>query len=156
MVLANLAFVADIRGDDSQAMQYFEQALALSNSINDRAQAASTSNFLGIAQQGVGDLPAALHTYALALPLARATGNHQLESMIIYNTGVVHKELGDYGQALDFYSQSLERFRRSGTSTVKRRFSTPSAMFTARWGRAKRRSVLRRGAPDLPSARLSR
>ena len=94
-------------GQYSEALQYFEQALARFRDIGDRQGEVNALFNLGVVYDSLGQYPQALDHFQQALAIARDIGDHQGEGVTLGNLGIVHRNLGQYPQALDHHQQAL-------------------------------------------------
>lgn len=90
------------------------QALQLARDSEDRTAEALTHNDLGLVYGNLGDFEGSLEHLLAGLRLMREVGAHKLAS-ILNNIGNVYLELGDHGEALNFFRSSLDAFRRDGS-----------------------------------------
>jgi tetratricopeptide (TPR) repeat protein len=98
----------------SQAINYYEQALALSRQVGDKAGEATTLNNIGGVYNALGEKQQALAYYEQALALWRQVGDKAGEAATLNNIGRVYDDLGEKQQALAYYEQALPLRRQVG------------------------------------------
>ncbi|MEQ8382782.1 MAG: tetratricopeptide repeat protein, partial [Coleofasciculus sp. A1-SPW-01] len=89
------------------ALEYYQQALPLSQAVSDRALEATTLTSIGLVSSDLGEKQRALEYYQQALPLFQAVGDRAGEARTLNNIGGVYHELGEKQQALEYYQQAL-------------------------------------------------
>lgn len=93
--LRTAATLARYQTDYADARTLFEQALAVSRRLGDRAAQAVITRELGNVAHGAGDYPTALRCYEGSLALCREIGDRQGESAVQGNLGLVAWQHGD-------------------------------------------------------------
>ncbi|MEQ8871308.1 MAG: tetratricopeptide repeat protein, partial [Roseovarius sp.] len=78
--LNNIGSVYDDLGEKQQALEYYQQALPLSQAVGDRAREATTLNNIGLVYSDLGEKQQALEYFQQALPLRRAVGDRAGEA----------------------------------------------------------------------------
>ncbi|WP_017711118.1 tetratricopeptide repeat protein [Prochlorothrix hollandica] len=97
-----------------EALQSWEQALAIYREIGDlQGEAASLGN-LGIAYLSLGQYQRAIDYYEQYLAIAREIGDRQGEANSLGNLGIAYFSLGQYQRAIDYHEQSLAIAREIG------------------------------------------
>ena len=92
-----------------RAIDFYEQQLAISREIGNRARAGEGSalNNLGNAYLNLGQYERAIHFYEQSLAIAREIGDRAGESHSLGNLGVAYRRLGQSDRALEQYSQAV-------------------------------------------------
>jgi len=109
-MLNNLGMAYGMRQLEESA-NYFEQALTLYRTVNDRSGEARASNNLGNALYQMGDPTKACQIVDHALALHRQAGNRHGEGIALNILGSACRELGQLSDATDHLRQALEIFR---------------------------------------------
>lgn len=94
-------------GQPQQAIECFQQNLAIAREVGDRHGESHTLGRLGIAYKNLEQPQRAIECFQQNLAIARATGDHRSEGCAIGNLGVAYADLGQPHQAIDFYHQRL-------------------------------------------------
>ena len=97
-----------------EALQLFQQSLAISREIGDRRGEGNSLGNIGGIYSILSDYPKALDFYEQSLAINREIGNRGGESVSLNNIGGVYNSQGNYPKALDFYEQSLAIRREVG------------------------------------------
>lgn len=100
--------------DTQQALEFYNQALAIGQEVGYWGEQAKTISHIGEAYADLGDLQQALEFYNQALALFIAEGNQKGEANTLNNIGEVYADLGNRQKALEYYTQSLSRFHLLG------------------------------------------
>ncbi|MGJ3251911.1 MAG: tetratricopeptide repeat protein [Elainellaceae cyanobacterium] len=120
--LGNLGIAYRNLGDYQQAIDLYEQYLAIAREIGDRRGEGNALGNLGLAYWSLGDYPQAIDLYEQQLVIAREIGDRRGEGNALGNLGITYDNLGDYQQAIDLYEQQLVIAReigdRSGEGTA--------------------------------------
>ncbi|MBD2428162.1 CHAT domain-containing tetratricopeptide repeat protein [Phormidium sp. FACHB-1136] len=90
-----------------EALQSWEQALAIYRDIQDRGGEGAALGNLGNAYDSLGDYHQAIDFQEQALTIFREIGDRSGEGSALGNLGATYNSLGDYRQAIDFHEQSL-------------------------------------------------
>ncbi|WP_199333776.1 tetratricopeptide repeat protein [Oculatella sp. FACHB-28] len=114
ITLNSIGAVNDLLGNYPQALEYYEQSLALSQELGDRAGEAATLGNIGIVNDLLGNYPQALEYYEQSLAIKRELGDRAGEAITLNNIGSANRSLGNYPQALEYYEQSLAIKRELG------------------------------------------
>jgi CHAT domain-containing protein len=97
-----------------EAIQAWEQALALYREIQDlRGEVQILSN-LGAAYYILGDYRRTIESMEQGLAIFRRLGDRVNEANALDNLGLAYRDLEDYPRAIEFYGQSLAIFRELG------------------------------------------
>src|ERR1041385_7926365 len=113
--LSHLGLLYREMSEYAKAIDSYNQAIALGTELSDRVLEASARNNLGLVYDDLGDYRRSLEQYNRALDLYHAAelqlgANATIERGIsdaIGNIGGDHLLLGEYGEALRYYEQSL-------------------------------------------------
>jgi tetratricopeptide (TPR) repeat protein/CHAT domain-containing protein len=89
------------------ALEHYQQALELRETLNDINQATACLNSLGFIFEITGNIPKSVASYEKALQFALSTGNKDGISAIYNNIGIVYRKLGDFPKALESYEKAL-------------------------------------------------
>jgi CHAT domain-containing protein/Tfp pilus assembly protein PilF len=101
-------------GDYPKALDFYQQYLAISQSIHNRYGEGIALNNIGFIYYNLGDYPKALELYQQSLIIRQAIGDPYGEGSVLSNIGSIYDSIGDYPKALDFYQQSLAISREIG------------------------------------------
>jgi tetratricopeptide (TPR) repeat protein len=101
-------------GQYQEALNFYQQSLAIQREIGDRNGEANSLNNLGLVYYSLGKYQEALNFYQQSLEIKREIGDRNGEAIPLNNLGNVYKSLGKYQEALNFHQQSLEIERRIG------------------------------------------
>ena len=112
--LGNIGIVYRSLGDYPQALDYYEQSLAIMRELGDRSGEGATLIGIGNIYLLLGDYSQALDFYQQALAITREIGDRSGEGTTLIGIGNVYQLLDDYPQALDFYQQALAITREVG------------------------------------------
>ena len=113
-LLNNVGYAYSALGRKQEALDTFQQALAIFREVGDRAGEGTTLNNIGKVYSDLGRKQDALDTYQQALAIRREVGNRGGEGTTLNNIGGVYSALGQKQQALDFYQQALAIQREVG------------------------------------------
>ena len=116
----------------NQAIEYYQQALAIHRKVNNRQKEAITLNNLGRVYEKLGDYcrelgddcrsswfcyrdftkelrkyNQAIEYYQQALAIYHKVNNRQKEAITLNNLGRVYEELGEYGLAINYFQEAL-------------------------------------------------
>ncbi|MBD2261196.1 CHAT domain-containing protein [Pseudanabaena sp. FACHB-2040] len=97
-----------------QALQSWEQALAIYRDIQNRRGEGRALGHLGNAYHNLGDYRRAIEFYEQSLAIAREVSDRGAEGAALGNLGNAYRNLGDYRRAIEFHEQSLEIAREIG------------------------------------------
>ena len=95
------------RGEYREALNNFEQALAIVREIGEGKGEASILNNIGLVYSNLGEYAKALDSYQQSLAIHKQVGNKSGEGTTFSNIGYVYSSLGEYPKALDYYQQAL-------------------------------------------------
>jgi CHAT domain-containing protein/Tfp pilus assembly protein PilF len=102
------------QADYQEAINRFEEALIIYQSIRDRANEGAALNHLGLVYRGLDEYPRALEYYQQALVIAKEIGYRSAEGSIMSSIGAIHNRLDQYPQALEYYQEALAIAREIG------------------------------------------
>jgi CHAT domain-containing protein/tetratricopeptide (TPR) repeat protein len=102
-----------------QALQSWEDLLAIYREIGDRLGEAASLRSLGIVYYSLGDYIKAIDYHQQSLVITKEIGNRQGEANSLGNLGNVYYSLGDYRKAIDYHQQSLVIARKIGNRQGK-------------------------------------
>lgn len=91
-----------------QALEYYEQSLAIFKQINDYEGIASNQNNIALILERQGDYSGALKRYLESASIFSKNNNEKKLSTILGNIGEFFNTLGRFDKALDYMRQSLE------------------------------------------------
>lgn len=111
--LNNIGMTYAEMGDTDRALDYFNQSLALYQSLADRRGQANSLDSLGYAHYLLGSYDEALSRYEQALALYVQLGDRQRESYVLTHIGMLHAARGDSAAALSRYEQA-KRIQQDG------------------------------------------
>ena len=95
-------------GNKKQALEYFNQALPLHQSIGNRVGELTSLISISMSYQYMGDFKKSLAVADQAAALASELGDHVREGSIFNNLCVVHEDIGEFKRALDYCNRALE------------------------------------------------
>jgi tetratricopeptide (TPR) repeat protein len=101
-------------GKKQEALDYYEQALAISREGRDRSGEGTILNNLGSVYNALSKRQEALHYYEQALAISREMGDRSGEGTTLNNLGSVYNALGKKQEALHYYEQALAISREMG------------------------------------------
>jgi CHAT domain-containing protein/tetratricopeptide (TPR) repeat protein len=94
-------------GQYLKALDFFQQALKISRSINDLRGEGQDLNNIGLVYNTLGQYKKALEYNTLSLAINRKLNDKRGEGLNLGNIGNVYQNLGQYSKALDFHQQAL-------------------------------------------------
>jgi CHAT domain-containing protein/tetratricopeptide (TPR) repeat protein len=97
-----------------EALQSWEQALAIYRDIQDRGGEGRALRNLGIAYRNLGNYRQAIDFHEQHLAIVREIGDRAREVLTLNNIGSMYDRLGDYPKALEFFQQELALRREMG------------------------------------------
>ncbi|MDY6785405.1 MAG: CHAT domain-containing protein [Cyanobacteriota bacterium] len=112
-----------------EAIQKFEQALAIAREMDDKDRKGRTLQYIGFVYYTLEEYPLALEFYQEAIAAYRAIGNGEIDDDSVYknneasllnNMGSVYANLGDNESALQFQQQALEIAKQTGNLATQR------------------------------------
>jgi len=103
-----------LRGNYTEALNAFESALLIMETLGDEYEVAACLNNLGITYKNKGDYPEALKCYSRASKLFEKIENPQGQAASLSNVGVIHQYQGNYPKALDYYERARVTYEKTG------------------------------------------
>jgi CHAT domain-containing protein/tetratricopeptide (TPR) repeat protein len=100
--------VAEARGDNKQALEYYEQCLKLAQEMGDKASIGDALNSMGIVYARQSDYPQALALFQQNLKIREELGNKRDVARELSNIGNLYVYQGDNVRALDHFQRSLK------------------------------------------------
>ncbi|WP_353259459.1 tetratricopeptide repeat protein, partial [Prochlorothrix hollandica] len=97
-----------------EALQFWEQALAIYREIGDRQGEANSLGNLGNAYDSLGQYQRAIDYHEQSLAIKREIGDRQGEAASLGNLGIAYRNLGQYQRAIGYHEQSLAIAREIG------------------------------------------
>jgi len=97
-----------------QAIDFYEQSLAISREIGARQREAYSLNRLGAAYYLLAEYEQAIDFYDQSLAIFREIGDSQGEANSLDNLGFAYNSLAEYERGIEFHDQSLAIFREIG------------------------------------------
>jgi len=101
-------------GQMEQAIENYEQALAISREIGDRHNEGALLGGLGNAYRGLGQVKQAIENYEQALAISREIGDRHNEGTWLGSLGQAYRDLGQVEKAIEYYHQALAISRQIG------------------------------------------
>ncbi|MEM1425565.1 MAG: CHAT domain-containing protein [Cyanobacteria bacterium P01_H01_bin.130] len=101
-------------GQYPQALERYQQALAISRELGDRTVEGTVLSNMGLVYYSQGNSAQALDYYQRALAIRREVSDLVGEGTTLNNIGLIHHSQGQYSQALEYYQQSLAIRRETG------------------------------------------
>jgi tetratricopeptide (TPR) repeat protein len=112
--LDNLGIARRNLGQVERAIEYHQQALAVSREIGDRRGEGTDLGNLGIAYHSLGQVERAIEYYQQALAVSREIGDRRNEGAWLGNLGLAYADLGQVERAIEYYQQALAVSREIG------------------------------------------
>lgn len=113
-ILLELGIAYKSLSEFNRAIEFFQQALAISRKIGDHNGEMASLNNLGLAYNSLCQYQQAIQLYHQSLRMAREIADLNGEASALNNLGEAYSSLGEYHQAIHFHQQSLEIFRAIG------------------------------------------
>ncbi|MBE9115267.1 tetratricopeptide repeat protein [Lusitaniella coriacea LEGE 07157] len=102
------------RGQFQEAIEYYQQSLAILQEIRDRVGEGTILNNMGDIYRRLGQYPEAIRSLQQSLAIHIETGNRSGESTALNNLGSIYDNRGQYQEAIEYYQQSLAILREVG------------------------------------------
>ncbi|MDY6805410.1 MAG: CHAT domain-containing tetratricopeptide repeat protein [Cyanobacteriota bacterium] len=102
------------QGQNLEAIETFEQALAIAKKIQDREKEASINVGIAFNYNSIGKRQEALNFYNEGLIIFRELGDRSLEAQILNSIGQVYSNIGKPQEALKYYQEALPISRELG------------------------------------------
>lgn len=107
LALGNIGLAYEVLEDYTQAVDYFEQTLAVASQIDSQQLQAGIQGNLGNNYLRLGNYPQAIAAYDESLRLWQDLNIRAAEGKVLRGIGNVHIALGNYDKALNFHRQGL-------------------------------------------------
>jgi tetratricopeptide (TPR) repeat protein len=114
--LVNLGITYADSGHMHQAIECYEEALAINQQIGDRHAEGIALGNLGAAYRHLGQTKRAIECCERALAIHQGLGDRHAESATLGNLGNGYEALGDFRRAIEFHEKALEIDRATGDS----------------------------------------
>jgi CHAT domain-containing protein/Tfp pilus assembly protein PilF len=101
-------------GSLHRAIEKFQEAISLWQSLGDRSMEARALNRIGLTYHDLSEYQKALDHFNRALPLTRAAGDRRGEAETLTNSGLAYADLSEWQKALDYYNRALKIHREMG------------------------------------------
>ena len=101
-------------GEPQSALNYYNQALTIFESISDKYWLSVIYSNIGLVYSRIGERQKALEFYEKSLPFARDIGDKESEGTLLGNIGAVYYNLGEFQKALEYFNKSLALARAAG------------------------------------------
>lgn len=112
--LKNQGDIHDIRGEYTEAINKYQEAIALFKQVSAKKFLSYTYMAMGLTYLHVGDFAEALKFNQKAIGIAREIGFQQNVPSCQTNIGIIHRHQQNYQRALQYHRQALEGFREQG------------------------------------------
>lgn len=112
--LSNYGFLASVKGDIAEALNFFNKSLKIQEEIGDDRGIALSVNNLGFIYQKQGDIPKALEYYHKSLKIHEGIGEREGISSSLNNIAFIYDDLGELEKSLEFYNRCLKMDEESG------------------------------------------
>ncbi|MBK7666316.1 MAG: tetratricopeptide repeat protein [Sphingobacteriaceae bacterium] len=104
----NLGYLAHSKGNLISAIDYYEKALKITQSISDAASEAGIINNIGFIYMDQGDIPKALDFFGKCLGIFEKLGDKKGIGGALNNIGYIYDMQGDKIKARDYYEKCLK------------------------------------------------
>jgi len=101
-------------GESRKAIEFYEQALAISKEIGDQQGEGAVPGNLGNAYRDLGETRKAIEYFEQILKLHREIGDRWNEGKDLNNLGIAYADLGEFRKAIEYYEQDLAIAREIG------------------------------------------
>jgi tetratricopeptide (TPR) repeat protein len=98
----------------SQALEYSNQAFALSSTLDFPKGKATAQSTIGVVEYRRGNLPEALRAHLQALQLREQIGDKNGVGKTYINLGNIYTDMGSTSEAMQYYREALSIFEVSG------------------------------------------
>ena len=119
----SLRYIGNIyinQGAYKDALLYYEKALKINNSLQDKKGMSSCNSNIGIVYSNLGEYEKSLEYYQIALKINEEINDKNGISLCYTNIGVTYSDQGIYDKALEYYFKALKI---EGPSGNKKRIS---------------------------------
>ncbi len=117
-LLYHKGVVYRLQGDLDQALEYYEQSLALYEESGNRQGIAAALNGLGSVFKQKGDLDRALDFYKRSLVLQEEIGDKLNIAKALNNIGLTYENQGELDRTMEYFQRSLTLLEESGQMYV--------------------------------------
>jgi len=100
-----------VRGDYTQALNYFQRSLKIHEEMGDKKLMAASLYNIGILYRKQDDYPKALDHYQRSLKIFGEIGDKKGIASSLNSIGTLYQDQGDYPKALDYYQRSLKIYK---------------------------------------------
>lgn len=104
----NIGTLYSSLGQPAKALEYYQQALTIAQSLNNQAGIEDAYNNIGDAYSDLGQYDQALAQYQQSLSVAQSIGDQAGVQTALNNIGFVYENQKQYPQALDNFQQALK------------------------------------------------
>jgi tetratricopeptide (TPR) repeat protein len=108
-----------IAGRYSEALEHFQQAIAIAREVGNRRVEGMTLGNLAWLHRQQGRLPEALEYYQQALAIAREVGDHGSEAVTLGNLAIFHLEQGRSLEGREYLQRALAIAREVGNRRIE-------------------------------------
>jgi CHAT domain-containing protein/tetratricopeptide (TPR) repeat protein len=95
------------RAEYQQALESFQEALVLFQSVGDRSSEGKSLNNIGFIYNSLGQYPEALKFYQQALTIYKEVRDRPQQGITLNNIGLIYSNNRQYDEAFKFYQQAL-------------------------------------------------
>ena len=106
--LGNLGIFNAMKGNNTNALDYYLKALKIDESIHNKNGIASRLGNIGSIYKEQGDYPKALDYYLKALKLGEELGDKNRMAIQLSNIGLIYQDQVDYSKALEYSIKALK------------------------------------------------
>ena len=118
-----------------EALEHYQQALAIRQQLGDRDQIAATLHSIGTVYYHLSQYPQALASLNQALKMRRQLGDTNAIGRTLNQIGVIYDRQGKYPKALEFYQEALEMAKKEKDSTNRNAILSNIGLVNSRLGR---------------------
>ena len=112
LIYSYIASTSGVLGQKQEALQYYQQALAIYREVGDRGGEGTTLNNLGRVYHALGKKQEALQYYQQALELHKKVENPYMEGITLHNIGMIYDSQSRYDVALACILRAKALFER--------------------------------------------
>ncbi|MDT9273238.1 MAG: tetratricopeptide repeat protein [Limnospira sp. PMC 737.11] len=105
--LNNIGGVYHALGNQTEALNYFNQALPIRREVGDRSGEATTLTNIGLVYNALGNRTEALNYYNQALSMRRDVGDRPEEANTLSNLAAVYRDTNQPDKAITYFEDSL-------------------------------------------------
>ncbi|MFW9914319.1 MAG: tetratricopeptide repeat protein [Candidatus Thorarchaeota archaeon] len=106
------------KADLEQAMEYFQQTLAMRQELGNKHEIAESLRNIGVIHSYKGDLEQAIKFTQQALQLFQEVSNKHHTAWCLTNLGAYHQGKGEFDRALEYCQQGLALFQELGNRNM--------------------------------------